>query len=60
MVERVAAGERQAERFPVAGRVTAGERLAGRHLAAIFSFAPAVPCSCELFGGPAGQGLRCH
>ena len=60
MAERVAAGERQAERFPTAGLVTAGERLARRHLAAIFSFAAAAPRSSELFGGPAGRGSRCH
>ena len=56
VAERVAAGERQAERFLVAGRVTAGER----HLAAIPPFAAVVPRLSELFEGQAGRGSRCH
>ena len=40
----------------MAGRVTAGEQLVERHLAAIFPFAAVVPRSSELFEGRAGVG----
>ena len=65
MVERVAVGERQAERFPVAGEgggggVTTGKRLAERHLVVILSFAAAVPRSSGLFWDLAGWGSQCH
>ena len=59
VAERVAAGEQQVERFPVVGRVMARERLAGRlagrHLAAIFSFTAAVLRLSGLLGALAGH-----
>ena len=60
MAERVAAGERQSERFPVVGRVMAGKRLEEWHFVAILSFAAAVPHSNGLFVGLAGRGPWCH